>query len=500
MPDTPGQTIDIEGLGERLGLRPAEVYREVTQGRLKCATAEGRTVFTEEDVQAFLEQRDNAERDLKHEVDEWLQTLAVPQRAAVPSPERAAEGTVEGQSEEPSEETLDQKQELMVDTLLNHALSAEALDVYLDPVENGCRILYRLAGAVRETGRVSAALGDALRQKLRSRLGAVDAAPEPRSGVFTIDREGAKAQIRGTVAPTLLGEHVHLALQGAVQPSSPEQIGYTPVQARALRKVLDGSPGAFVSVGPIDPIADRHRLGLAATLAQGDRLVVSLERRPQLKSETLVQLQIGALEGTDFGSMFHAALAMSPTVLVIDDVRTPEEAKALFEAVAAGMTVVAHIRAADSVEALLRLIEAGVPKSVLARDILGLSAQRVVRGVCRQCRTLRDITAEETAMYSLPADASVAVPHSCEECSDGFAGRLVFHDLWVSSPDFTMLVLDMAPPADALRARGRASPLSLDQALRDAVVAGEALLADVAPLLRGHKTPEPEGTAQDAGK
>lgn len=490
MSDTPEQTIDIHALGERLGLRPAEVYREIKQARLKCSTAAGGTVFTEEDVRAFLEQRDSTERDLMRETDEWLQKLAVPQRVEEPSPEPAAEGAAEGQSEEQPEESLDQKQGRLVDTLLHHALSEGALDVYLDPVESGCRILCRLAGAVHETGRLSAALGDVLRQKLKGRFGVTDPVSEPRLGAFAIDREGTNIQVRGTVAPTLLGEHIHLALQDAIRPSSLEQIGYTPGQSEALRKVLNGSPGAFVSVGPIDPLADGHRLSLAAILAEGDRLVISLERRPQLKSETLVQLQIGASEGTDFSSMFHAALAMSPSVLFIDDIRTAEEAKAVFEGVAAGMTVVAHIRAADNVDALLKLAETGVSTNALARDILGLSAQRVVRGVCRQCRTLREVTTAEAELYSLPVDAPLAVPNGCAECSDGFSGRRVFHDLWTQSPALTHLVLDMAPPAEPLRVWGRTSALSLGQALRDAVVAGDVLLADVASLLLCWTSPD----------
>lgn len=490
MADTPEQTLDIRALEERLGLRPAEIYREIKQGRLKCATTEGGTTFSEEDVRAFLEQRDSTERDITRETEEWLRTLAPPPGAADPSPKPASKGVPEDGSGEPAEEALDQKQDRLPDALLNHALSGGALDVYVDPVENGCRILYRLAGAVHETGRLSAALGDVLRQRLRGRLGAADPAPEPRSGVFTIEREGLKIQVRGTVAPTLLGEHIHLALQDAIRSSSLEQIGYTPVQAEALRQVLNGSPGAFVSVGPIDPFSDGHRLGLAAILAEGDRLVISLERRPQLKSEALVQLQVGASEGTGFISMFHTALAMSPSVLFIDDIRTPEEAKAVFEGVAAGMTVVAHIRAADNVEALLRLAEAGVSRNVLARDILGLSAQRVVRGVCRKCRSLRNVTEEEAELFSLPTDASLAVPHGCEECSDGFAGRRVFRDLWVHSPALAGLVLEMTPPAEPLYAWGRASALSLVRALRDAVVAGEVQLADVAPLLLSRATPD----------
>jgi type II secretory ATPase GspE/PulE/Tfp pilus assembly ATPase PilB-like protein len=181
---------------------------------------------------------------------------------------------------------------------------------------------------------------------------------------------------------------------------------------------------------------------------------------------------------------------MSPSVLFMDDVRTPEEARAIFEGVAAGMTVVARMRAADNVEALLKLVEAGVSKNVLARDILGLSAQRVFRKACPDCRSLRDVTAAEVEHYGLPADASIAVPGSCPQCSDGFTGRRVFHDLWVTSPDFVRLVSGLAAPGDALREWASESPLSLAAALRQAVLSGEVALSDAAPMLLGRSEQE----------
>jgi type II secretory ATPase GspE/PulE/Tfp pilus assembly ATPase PilB-like protein len=479
MSDTPKQTIDIHALCERLGLRPAEVYREVKLDKLKFSTEAGKTVFLEADVQEFLEHRDTSERELMREADEWLQKLPpkpAPAETAPPTSD-AAEGT------EPPAPSLKEKTTALTDAFLRNALAQHALDLYLDPVGSGCRVLQRLAGAVAEVGRVSAGIGDALREELKGRLGISGPVAEPRSGVFGFSYEDVDYRFIGTVAPTVLGEHLHLAAHETVRASSLGTVGYSPEQTVALQEILTGSPGAFISVGPPDPAADRHRLELAAMLAEGDRLVVSLERQPRLKSETLVQLQVGGSDTTGFEAMFGAALAMSPSVLFMDDVRTPEEARAVFEGVAAGMTVVARMRAADNVEALLKLIEAGVSKSVLARDILGLSAQRVFRKVCPECRTLREVTPADVEHYGLPADASIAVPGSCPQCSDGFAGRHVFHDLWVTCPDFVRLVSGLAAPGDDLRTWAATSPLSLAAALRQAVLAGEVALADAAPML-----------------
>lgn len=476
--DTPHA--DMAALTARLALRPAEVYREIKAGRIKTTIVEGRTLFAEADIKAFEEKRDSERNDLVSELAKWNGELAPPTPPG--AEETKPPETEEPQPPKPEPDPATQGPAL-ADRLLLHAFQNGALGVHLDPVENGFRALYRREGGLDERGRFSNRLGELLRQALKTKLGKPDPVTQPVETLSKIDYEGQAIQVQATIAPTLLGEHVHLRFRDPRKKDGLEDLGYTSEQAAAVRKLLDGRSGVLLVAGAADPFASRHRLGLADMLAAGNRLVVSLEHRVHFKSEILVQLALPTGEGAEFAPLMAAALAMSPDVLFIDDVRTAEEAKGLFEAVAAGVTVIAQLRSPGNADALLRMIEFGIGKDVLARDLLGAIARRSLRRICPSCAGQRPLAPEEAALLRAEEGATVAEPQTCAECGDGFRDRRILQDIWVNTPEMAALVAKIEPPAQDLRVWGRKAKHGIANAARAAVLAREIALADVANLL-----------------
>jgi type II secretory ATPase GspE/PulE/Tfp pilus assembly ATPase PilB-like protein len=464
------QHTDMAGAVARLSLRPAEIYREIKAGKLKTTTVEGRMVFAEADLKTFAEKRDTDRSELSGELARWNGELAPSTEDRPPEPTQP----------EADPTTL---APALAERLLSHAFRTGAIGVHLDPVGDGFRVLYRREGGLDERGRFSTRLGELVRQALKARLGKPDPVTQPIEALGKLDHEGQAIQILGTITPTLLGEHVHLRFRDPLKKDGLEDLGYTPEQADALRRLLDGRPGVLLVAGAADPFASRHRLGLADMLAAGNRLVVSLEHRIHYKSEILVQLALPTGESAEFAPLLAAALAMSPDVLFIDDVRTAEEAKGLFEAVAAGVTVVAQLRSPGNADALLRMVELGIAKDVLARDLLGTIARRSLRRICPSCAGQRSLSPEEAILLRTDPGTVVATPGTCAECGDGFRGRRILQDLWVNTPEMGTLVARIEPPAQELRAWGRKSGHAIGAAARTAVLAGEIALADVANLL-----------------
>lgn len=476
--------LDLDAVQAKLGLRPAQIVREVRDGRLKSTTVDGKTLFSEADVNAFLAGRDKADEDLIREADEWLERLedrneknsipAEPVPAVAPEAKASALNADSPAEAKPERalsraELAAKRRTQVLDALIAQALRKGCTDVYLDPVTAGVRLLHRTAGLAEEYGRFSALLGGGVRDALKAKLGCPVPLAGTHRGGFDFPREGGAVPVRGMVVQTVCGDHVHLDFSGAAHPGGLTDIGYTPVQADSLARLLDGRPGLFITVGPNDPAARQRRMTLATHLAQGSRLVVAIERGVQQKSEILVQLSVSDQPGQEFAAVALAALNMSPNVIFIDEVRGTEETRAALEGVAAGMAVVAHVRAADAVQALLKLIEFGAPKSALARDVLAISAQRVLRRVCPGCRGERSLTDAEAARLGLEPGLAVAQILGCEVCGDGFAGRVCLHDLWVMDAELGKRVAALEPPGDALRQYGSSLPLGIAEAARYAI-------------------------------
>lgn len=494
--------VSLAELSERLAMRPAEIYREIKDGNLKCSTIDSHTVFAESDITAFVEKRESLRSELAAELDRWLTDLSVSDTpagtkdspdsdsSAAPSGEMAPDTQENPPAAQEPEKVKDQPSEepaakagRLSDALLRHAFAHGVQDVYLDPVETGFRVMYRTERGLEERGRFTPRSGELIRQALKTKLGKPDPVSQPVEALSKIDHADRKIQIQGLIAPTLLGEHVHLRFRDPLAVDDLAGLGYMPEQADAVRKVLDGRNGILLVSGAADPFAGRHRLGLADMLAAGNRLVVSLEHRVHFKSEILVQLTLSNEAGVDFSNQMAAALAMSPDVIFMDDIRNADEARGLFDAVAAGVLVVAQMRSPGNVESLLRLIEFGISKSILAKDLLGLIARRRFRRICPDCAGRRPLNAAENEMLRAAPDATIAVPRDCPHCRQGFRDRRVLQDVWLNHAELAALIAAIEPPAEALRAWGRTAEYGVTAAARAAVLAGEIALADVATLL-----------------
>ncbi len=474
MVDTPSPLIDLKTLTERLNMRPAEVYREIKAGALKAASDNGQIHFDESDVNEFLNQRQEKAVEIKREVYEWLHKMQ--QRLAVNEIEKF---------EIPDEEEEAKLLSHLSETIIAVAALTNVFDFYLDPVFGAYRLLARENGVLQEWGRMSTRLSDALRQSWKQKAGLAEQVNLPASGLLE-GISGCSNQARLTVAPTLMGEHLHLAFQIKSNAMELTELGYTEAQAEAVQAVLDGKPGLFITVGSADAYSDRHRFALANTLAKGNRLVISLEHRQHFRSELLVQLQVRDGEGEEFGleNALRTALEMSPDAVFLDDFSEKMKITALPEMVNAGLTVIMQVRCGDNGSALLHLLEKGLTRDFLARALLGMTNRVAFRRLCQHCKLTTESEPDDAAKLDIPQNSPLSTPGSCERCGDGYTGRLELFDVWINGTELAAHIEALEPPGTALRDWIEQNKLSLYSALREAVLRGDVSVQDATSTRR----------------
>ena len=475
MAETEEKTFSIEEVMERIGMSRAQIYGRIKEKKLKGAKTDHAMRFGEADVETFeaalLEERSGFQEALAY----WLTFYA----------ERLSQ---QGEEDLPDleEKTDDERVAELGRRLVLDGILAGASDIYLDPLHSGDRLLHRSEGVLREIGRMEGTLPVALKGKLKALTPlTVREGEQVAEGLFQVTHDEQVHQIRIMVAPTLLGEHIHLHMYESQERVSIEALGYTSAQADALRGLLTGRPGLFLVAGAADPTADRHRLALATALTASGRLVVSLEHRIQYRSELLVQLEIGEQEALGFDAMLRMALGMGPDVLLFDEVRDEVEAQGLLEASYGGAVVVAQTRAPGGVEMLLHLVELGLSRDSLARALLGMVERVALRRLCPHCRTSREATSEEAELLGASVPLEVGRSQRCDVCGDGFLGRRVLYGLWPMDEDLGQRIRSLEPPGTALIEWRDRHPLSVKGAVREAVLAGDVLLEDARFALRG---------------
>ena len=474
--------LTLEETMERLSVGRAQVYRKVKDGALKGEKADGALTFPESVVEELKSVTQTHQDAVREKLDRWLAFYA----------ERLTQNGVEDLPDM-TEKTDDERAGELVRRLVLDGVLSGVSDIYLDPLYEGARLLSRSQGNARELARFEKDILDLVRAKLKA-LGPL---PEPSPGMipralFRHTHEDRGVQIGLSAVPTILGEQVHLHFYDALESPTLCSVGYTDDQVAALRALLTGRPGLFLCAGAADPASDRQGLALANELSASGRLVVSLERRIQYRSELLVQLEVGGEGRPGFDEMWQTALAMGPDVLLLDDVPDATAARGLLEAVSAGAVVVAMVRASTVAEALARLIGFELDREALSRSVLGFAERASLRRPCPQCREARAATPEEAASLGVPPDSAVAQPRGCEACGDGFQGRASLFGLLPGDDALRDLIRSGDPSSATLAALQGRNPLSLAAAVRGALMAGELAVEDARVYLRQPVSPETE--------
>ena len=471
-------TIGIEEVMVRLSLSRAEVYRKVMDKLLSATKAAGVLRFLEKDVSAYAAAHVEAQAQFEAALKHWLDFFGS---------RLAGHGVVE--LPDVSEVTTDEKATELARRLVVDGMLSNVDDLYVDPLHSGDRVLLRSDGRLSELCLLEASVSTLLKGKLKA------LAPLPEDGgvgqaVFRQTHDGREYQIRLTVVPSLLGEHLHLLFYDSQDAPTLESLGYSSAQGVCLRSLLSGRPGLFLMVGAADPTGGRHRLALADLLSTTGRLVVSLEHRIQYRSELLVQLEIRAEDGdanatveNGFDALWRMALGMGPDVLFIDEVRNAGEAQSLPEAVHAGSLVVAQVRAAGGVEALVQLRDYELNRDGLARSLLGLVERMGMRRLCGHCRARRPVEADEAALLDVSEDAAVWEARGCDVCGDGYFGRRMLYGVWVMDESLAALVRSPEGVVEGLEAWRDSNAFSLGHAAREAVLAGDITVDDARPWL-----------------
>lgn len=463
--------LSIEEVMERLSLSRAEMYRRVKDGKLKSEKIDHRISFLESDVAQYAGVLEDERKSLQDKVTHWLSVFA--QRLG----KYGYLGCLLVDEKPVAEQIAELGRRIMVECVLG-----DVQDLYMDPLHDGDRLLYKSVGNGIEPIQLTAALSNPLKGWFKSQVTfpeteTTDICEAPGQQTYVEH----PSQFRMAVVPTLLGEHIHIHFYADYEEISVSKLGYTFSQVEALQTMLHGRPGLVLITGGVDPAAEQDRLALAHELSEEGRLVVSLEHHVQYRSDSLVQLNIGQKDGVAFNALWQTVLNMRPDVIFFDECRDKDEAQALIEGVDSGAIVISKVRASSAVDALSRLIAFEVNRVNLAQALLGVIERLVLRSVPVEGRTMRPVTAIEARLLGVPEGAEIPV-HTKDRSPSGFQERRAIFGIWPRDAALSHWIRTPDTPVPR-QVDNSSQPLSLVQAVTQAARDGSVAFEDAEPYI-----------------
>jgi type IV pilus assembly protein PilB len=373
-----------------------------------------------------------------------------------------------------------------VSLLLERAVSVGASDVHIEPGSGGVIARARVDGVLRPILELPASSAAAVTSRIKIMAG-MDIAVKrrPQDGRTAATAAGRRVELRVSTLPAADGEKIVIRLlDGGDRRPSLAMLGLGGTLGRALELALDREHGLFLVTGPT---GSGKTTTLYAVLESRDRIgrnVLTLEDPVESRLPGLTQVQVQPRAGLTFAAALRSVLRQDPDVIMVGEMRDKETAEIGLAAALTGHLVLSTLHTIDAPGAVSRLVEMGAPRYLVAGGLVGVLAQRLVRRLCPDCRTVVPAGYHDLGRLGLPAPTHMPRAVGCDQCGGtGYRGRVGIFELLRVDAGIRELILEGAS-TDAIReAATAAGMVSLPLDAWSKVEAGMTTLDEVRPFL-----------------
>ncbi len=291
--------------------------------------------------------------------------------------------------------------------LIYNALERRATDIHLEPTANEVAVRLRIDGMMTNITPYNRAMGDGIVNVFKV-LCNLDITERRKSqdGSFSAQVKNRVVEFRVATAGSVVGEKLVMrVLDTAAQLADFGQVGMTESMQTEVRDIIARPHGLFLVCGPT---GSGKSTTLYACLHEIDRFsqnIITVENPVEYRLDGVTQIEINPKAGKTFASELRSILRQDPDVILIGEIRDKETAEIACQAAQTGHLVFSTVHANDSVTAIARMIDLGVPPFMLSSALQAVLAQRLVRMLCKSCRVRMKPSAEALRKLKIDPDA-----------------------------------------------------------------------------------------------
>jgi general secretion pathway protein E/type IV pilus assembly protein PilB len=218
--------------------------------------------------------------------------------------------------------------------------------------------------------------------------------------------------------------------------------------------------------------------------------IVTTEDPIEYQLDGIQQIQVHTKVGLTFAASLRSILRHDPDVVLVGEIRDLETAENAIQASLTGHLVFSTLHTNDSAGAFMRLVDMGVEPFLVASTVEGVMAQRLVRTLCRECRTLyrphADQLPDDFPLEELQRQGGeLYTARGCAACrGSGYRGRRGLYELLIVNDEVRALAGQRAAAPDIRKAAIRGGLRSLRQDGWHRVLSGETTMDEVLRVTR----------------
>lgn len=342
----------------------------------------------------------------------------------------------------------------LVDALLTDAVVGNASDIHFEPEARFVRIRYRIDGVLRQIRVLHRRYWPAMLVRLKILAGMnIAESRAPQDGRISLVLAGRDIDFRASAHPTMHGENFVVRIldrkRGLV---TIDDLGLDREELSRLKLMLARPEGLLLITGPTGSGKTTTLYSVLGYKNSEQVNIMTLEDPVEYSLPLVRQTSIATTVKMSFADGVRSLMRQDPDIILVGEVRDRDTAEMALRAAMTGHQVFSTLHSNSAIRAIPRLYDLGVGPEMLAGNLIGIVAQRLVRRLCQHCRVESEPDDIESKLLGCAPGATVWRPLGCEKCSfTGYRGRIALLEILRWTDELDELLAARAPTGEIRR-------------------------------------------------
>ena len=387
----------------------------------------------------------------------------------------------------------------LVRSILMGAVNAGASDIHLEPYLPQMRVRYRVDGDLQQVMTIPNQSESAVvsRIKVMADMDTTETR-HPQDGNLTIEDNGMRASFRVSTIPVVAGgtndreKVVMRVIDERAKVFTFDALGMPERETKIVKDLLDKPHGMIVMTGPTGSGKTTTMYTMLMNLDANIMNISTVEDPVEFKLAGINQIHANPEHGMGFAHALKFLMRQDPDVIMVGEIRDHETAVTAVQAALTGHLLISTLHTNDAIGAIPRLNDLGLDYFKIAGALLGVIAQRLLRGICKQCKE----PAESNALLleklvkehhlTLPPNAQFYRGRGCGKCmGSGYTGRIPIYEIMVVTPEMQKAIEAGLPHSKLRQIAANSGMVELAPAGIEQALAGRTTLEEVYFKLSG---------------
>jgi len=307
----------------------------------------------------------------------------------------------------------------IVTLIMAASIKSEASDIHIEAEEQEIKVRFRIDGILHDAAILKKDLWKKIISRLKILSGVkINIIDRPQDGRISIYTKEERIDIRASFLPTNYGESVALRiLRSGFSGLAFEELGLRKKIFDQLKHEVERPNGMIITTGPTGSGKTTTLYAILKKLKKEETKIITIEDPIEYQLAGINQSQAG--KNYTFAQALRYIVRQDPDIIMVGEIRDLETAEIAIQASLTGHLVLSTLHTNDAAGAIPRFLSMGVKPFLLSPAINAIIGQRLVRKICKLCKTEDNI--EESKL--------IRIKKILEKLPDEYKNKIDFNNL-----------------------------------------------------------------------